>query len=252
MEFNRFLWTLYRDSKDGHSAIERDLSGHLASASGVPQTDTFQMFFCEESNGKAEENGICGREEVDLRGMIRDYAGDHTITDLNDGENLFTEIADVGLEWPFAAEGKHFVRVFAGGQPDSTGYSEVFRAIDIVSAGLHDAHPEIFAPYFFSRRFDEFVKICECFDITLPDIPGKLQKRARALYYLAVNRALYKFRKRHQLSPQELNAFLYDFAPKYLAIHSSNPLPLPSRVWFLLAAWGMMISSTLIRYQKNP
>lgn len=238
MEFNRFLWNLYRNSKEGRSAIERDVSGHLASVPELGQTASFQMFFCEESNGEAAEDGICGREKVDLRGMIRDYAADCTVTDLNDADHLFTEMADSGVEWPFTAEGRNFVRVFAGGQIDATGYGDVFGSIDSVSAGLHDAHPELFVPYFFARRFDEFIKICECFDIVLPDIPGKLQKRERALYYLAVNRALREFRQRHQLSPQELNAFLYDFAPKNLALHYDNPLPPPSRIWFVIGGVG--------------
>lgn len=238
MEFNRFLWNLYRDSKEGRSAIERDVSGHLASVPERGQTASFQMFFCEVSNDEAVENGFSGVEEVDLRKMIGAYAAECAVTDLDDAEHLFTEIADDGVVWPFIADGKSFVRVFAGGQGDVTGYSDVFGSIDSVSAGLHDAHPEFFAPYLFARRFDEFGRICESFDISLPEIPGKLQKRERALYYLAINRALYDFRKHHQLLPQELNAFLYDFAPKNLSLRSDNQLPSPSRVWFVIGGVG--------------
>uniref|UniRef100_A0A7C4RSJ7 Type I restriction enzyme R protein N-terminal domain-containing protein n=1 Tax=Desulfatirhabdium butyrativorans TaxID=340467 RepID=A0A7C4RSJ7_9BACT len=238
MKFNRFLWNLYRDSKEGRIAIERDVSGHLAAVPKFGQTPSFQMFFYEESGGEAVENGISGVEEVDLRGMIGAYAAEHTVATLDDAEQLFTEMADDGVEWPFTAKGKSFVRVFAGGQIDPAGYGDVFGSIDHISAGLHDAHPEFFVPYFFARRFDEFCKICECFDILLPEIPGKLQKRERALYYVAINRALYEFRKHYRLSPKELNAFLYDFAPKNLTLHADNQLPLPSRVWFVIGGVG--------------
>lgn len=238
MEFNRFLWNLYRDSKEGRLAIERDVSGHLASIPKLGQTTSFQIFFYEESNSEVMENGIDGLEEIDLRGMIRDYAAERTIADLDSAEHFFIDMTDVGVERPFTAGGRSFIKVFGGGQIDVTYYSDIFGSIDSISAGLHDCHPEFFALYLFAKRFDEFVKICECFDIILPDIPGKLQKRERALHYLAINRVLYEFRQRHQLSPQELNAFLYDFAPKNLALHFDSPLPLPSRVWFVIGGVG--------------
>ncbi len=238
MEFNRFLWNLYRDSKEGRLAIGRDVSGHLAAVPKLGQTAPFQMFFYEVSEGEAVENGICEFAEVDLRGMIRDYAAECIIADLAIAEQFFTDMADDGVKWPFTDGGKSFIRFFAGGRNDASDYSDVFRSIDTVSAGLHASHPEFFALYLFPRRFDEFVKICEYFDIILPDIPGKLQKRERSLYYLEVNRVLYQFRQRHQLSPQELNAFLYDFAPKNLALNYNQPLPLPSRVWFVIGGVG--------------
>jgi hypothetical protein len=84
------------------------------------------------------------------------------------------------------------------------------------------------------RRFDEFAAICHSFGIPIPPPPGKTQKRERAIYYLAINEALQEFRRLHQLSPQEMVAFLCDFAPRVLAAERDSELPPPSRVWFTM------------------
>lgn len=115
---------------------------------------------------------------------------------------------------------------------------EVAARIGVVSTVLHRLQAESFIPYYFEGRFNLLVDICRIFDIPLPPIPGKLQKKERALFYLEINRALQEFRKSHALNPQELNAFLYDFAPAYLAAEQDVELPEPRRVWFLMAGVG--------------
>lgn len=237
MEFNRFLWNLYRDSQEGRAAIERDISEFVEPDALLQEATAFacRLSVYEELNGEFIEHS----EDVNLRKKIKEYAAEQSITGLDEAEKLFSDVADECISLPFHnAQGKSFRADFGGGKEDPEYYSDVFLNIGGVSAGLHDAHPEFFIPYFFPRRFDKFQKICHFFSITLPDIPGKLQKRERALYYLRVNRALYNFRKMHELSPRELNAFLYDFAPKNIAIKESNEVPSPSRIWFVIGGVG--------------
>lgn len=241
MQFNRFIWGLYRDSRNGKAAVERNLSEHIHSdpTNWFSKAFSHKMYYCEVSNGEIVENGISGFEEVNLRELIKAFAAERVVTDVNTAEKLFTEIVDEYVIWPYEKQGKNFERVFGGGSDNPAFYADIFGSIDGVSAGLHDAHPEVFVPYFFARRFDEFEKICHSFDIPLPQMPGKLQKRERALYYFSINQALQDFRKRHELSPQELNAFLYDFAPKnFEYCHEDSALPAPSRIWFVIGGVG--------------
>jgi hypothetical protein len=111
---------------------------------------------------------------------------------------------------------------------------EIFSNIEAISLGLSDVFPEHFAPFLFKMRFDHFLAICRTFNIPVPQPPGKTQVRERALYYLAVNDALQEFRSRHQLTPPELVAFLYDFAPRVMQAEQDSELPPPSRVWFTM------------------
>lgn len=213
MEFNRFLWSLYRDSQEGRAAIERDIYEFI-------KPDALSSGMSAFAN---------------LRQQINAYAAERAMKSLDEAQKLFTDIADENVSLSFVDdEGESFRMDFAGGKENPEYYSDVFSNIDGLSAGLHDAHPEFFTPYFFSRCFDKFQQICHFFGIVIHEIPGKLQKRERALYYLGVNRALYDFRKSHELSPQELNAFLYDFAPKNIATKESNEIPPPSRIWFVI------------------
>lgn len=80
--------------------------------------------------------------------------------------------------------------------------------------------------------------LCDRYDIPFPDIPGKSGKRERALFYVAVNREMQRFRERNGLSPSEMNAFLYDFAPKDSDAGRTEDLPAPSAVWFVMGGTG--------------
>ena len=241
MQFNRFIWNLYANSDEGRRAIERELAAHIKNdrANWFAKPFKHQMFYCETANDEVVEGGVNGFEEVNLRELIREFAEEEEVDSLEAAEMLFSRIADEYVVWPHERNGKTFDRVFGGGSDNPAFYADMYGSVEGLSAGLHDAHPEFFVPYFFARLFDEFEKICRSFDIPLPELPGKLQKRERALYYLRINRALYEFRKQHGLSPQELNAFLYDFAPKNIGSQPQNAaLPQPSRVWFVIGGVG--------------
>lgn len=250
MEFNRFVWNLYRDSQEGRAAIARDISEFVEQDTLSLGAEAFvrQLNYYEMLNGEVLEH--CA--EVNLRQEIKKYAAEQVITSLDEAEKLFTNIADEVISFPIdAGDEKGFRADFGGGQDDSECYSDVISNIDAVSVGLHDAHSEYFTPYLFPRRFDQLQKICHLFDIVIPEIPGKLQQRGRALYYLGVNRALNNFRKKHELSPQEFNAFLYDFAPKNIAIKKSGELPPPSRIWFVIGGVGNADFDYLDKIDKN-
>lgn len=167
MQFNRFVWSLYRDSKDGNAAIARTLSDHFKAIPAFRESAAFthNMLYCEVANDEAVEGGTSGFEEVNLRELIKEFAAEQSVVDIDAAEKLFTEIANEYVVWTYENQGKTFGRVFGGGNYNPACYANIFSSIDGLSAGLHDAHPEFFVPYFFVRRFDEFEKICHSFDI---------------------------------------------------------------------------------------
>ena len=96
--------------------------------------------------------------------------------------------------------------------------------------------PEVFVPYYFFGNFNIVKKIAEEFEIDLPPIPAKKNYKERMMYYGEICAALYEFRTEHDLTPYELCAFLYDFAPKYIGGKDSyiiKDLPAPSSAYFI-------------------
>ncbi len=234
MEFNQFIWELYKSSEEGISSISKELSEYIES----DDLFTVQCICCEMDE---DEELIIerGSREINLRQRMKEYGLEFNITSLELAEGLFTQIADIGIDWPLDDKDNHFV-MFGGGEGENSFlYEDIYDFIAGLSAGLYDAHPEFFVPYFFAKRFDEFEKICEAFSISIPEIPGKLKKRERALYYLSINRSLYNFRKQHNLSSKELVSFLYDFAPKSISSHPKREiLPPAARIWFVIGGVG--------------
>lgn len=241
MAFNSFVWGLYKDSEEGKAALSKDIAefaDYFGSFEGGPFDLNFPIF--ELVDGEIDEDQELKRDWFDLRELIKDYALECNTTSIEDAEELFKTISDEGIEWRFEYKGKDSALSFGGGRIHSSLYEEIYSFIEGMSAGLHDAYPDYFAPYFFGSRFDQFEKICHAFSITLPEVPGKLKKRERALYYAHINRELYKFRIKHNLSPRELVAFLYDFAPKNILKNEETEADLPpaSRVWFIIGGVG--------------
>ncbi len=242
MVFNTFIWGLYRDSDEGRATIEKDVSDFLdLSEISGDEPFTARCDYFEIADDEIVQGGEHGVEVIDLRTSIREHASNYRISSIEDAENFFTETADQGLSFLFENAGKEYESVlFGGGVNHASYYGKIYSCITGLTAGLYDAHPEFFVPYLFSSRFDQLEKICHSFDITISEVPGKLKKRERALYYLSINRAFYEFRKRHELSPKELTAFLYHFAPKSVLYQpeAEKELPPASRVWFVIGGVG--------------
>lgn len=74
--------------------------------------------------------------------------------------------------------------------------------------------PELFVPWFYQDAFNVFERICDYFDIVLPPVPVKSDYIGRIAYYGELCEVLMDFRDENKMSPAELCAFLYDFAPK--------------------------------------
>ena len=96
--------------------------------------------------------------------------------------------------------------------------------------------PESFVPYYFKWNFNVLQTIADSFGIELPAIPNKSDYEGRLYYYEDICAALHAFRTKNNLTPYELYAFLYDFAPKYIGGVSSyliTELPEPRSAYFI-------------------
>lgn len=89
--------------------------------------------------------------------------------------------------------------------------------------------PEYFFPYLFRYRAIDLYKIADYFDIRLPELPAKSDYKSRCMYYMELCKTFYLFRTDNDLSPIELCAFLYDFAPKIIQTSKSQTMNIRSR-----------------------
>ena len=119
--------------------------------------------------------------------------------------------------------------------------------------------PELFVPYYFAFNFNILEIIAQEFGIDLPEIPIKKDYVGRFFYYGKICEALYDFREKHNMSPYELCAFLYDFAPKYVGGVDSyiiKDIPPPKGAYFIGGtkndAFLSSDDDTIIPWQCNP
>ena len=111
-------------------------------------------------------------------------------------------------------------------------YNLMLSANDILSFLLYYFSPEYFIPNLFRCRIFELNQIADAFDIDLPSIPKKSDYKSRCLYYWDLCEVFYKFRLDNNLSPDELCAFLYDYAPNFIPKEKTN-IPHPAQAWFI-------------------
>lgn len=212
-----------------------------------------------------------------VRGICRlhsEYSADNSLTkELTfDLENLVYDINDPvenapadDQESPMAdGDITHIMESFYMGISECAKSEQ--QIFDIFSAGisyyttcLSMDFPEQFVPYYFQCCFNVFERIAQEFQIVLPPIPLKKNYKGRFFYYGEICMALQKFRQEHGMSPYELCAFLYDFAPKYIGGTDSyivKDLPEPRAVFFIGGAKDdeklSEDSATVSRWQCSP
>lgn len=243
--FNRYIWSLYRESLHGRKMLRQAFprfarfGRNSGEAHWRHQLNIDVPVFCGDCG--APEDTWVTTNPIKLRELLSLWFEDST----DMAEDFRRLLVDNGLGYEWSEEdASHEICSTAFGGSDYA--LEVATHIGPISTVMHHRQPEAFLPYYFQGRFQLLADICAHFDIALPAIPGKLQKRERALFYLEINRAVQEFRKRHALSPAELNAFLYDFAPSCVEEERDDELPAPQRAWFLMAGVGTEADFTLL------
>lgn len=220
MRFNRFIWSLFCSSKAGRAAISRYesfLERGERWAELAPKSWTEKLRMIDVMAAQAVFDEAVGR-----RVASHDHAG-----------KLYERLLDEGFTLSLEIEDGDTIFTVVGGDELEAWLS----MIQGISLGLFKAHPEHFALYLFLRQFNRFSELCDEFGIAVPVLPGKASWQDRAMFYLRINASLQEFRRIHGLTPAELCAFLYDFAPHHLA-QERGELPPASKVWFLMGGAG--------------
>jgi hypothetical protein len=235
--FNRYLWSLYRNSPGGNRAINQAFPRYARFARGSGYENWRQQLDADTpvltGNPSIPDQAWEDAEPISLRAVLSIWFKESA----NLGCDFCRLVEDDGLyyEWEEAETPGLISFVTFGGEEYAL---DVATQIGPITTAMHRIEPESYIPYYFQGRFKLLTDICQFFQISLPAIPGKLQKKERALFYLEINRVLQEFRQRQGLSPAELNAFLYDFAPACLSESVDDELPAPRRAWFLMAGVG--------------
>lgn len=231
MSFNQFVWSIYKESEQGQRAIAR--------FTGLTPDSVEERFEIGNFIWELTEEGehFWGKKELvfSITGLVEKYATQNTPQNENDVLHLFESLtsSELALQAGTAAgEYAEFGRF--GAAPH---FQDWIEAIQETSFGLYLAHSVFFLPYLYQRRFHELQATCDAFNIPLPPLPGKRDWTGRIRYYTEINQVLQEFRLIHELSPPEMCAFLYDFAPEYLR-QTDTELPSPSKVWLITGGSG--------------
>ncbi len=216
--FNEYMWQTYLKAggKEVAEMFEKNLTGNL-SEEYIGHIGNFRAVYCPEKAIIEDTNEqLRDLAKALNEGMCLLESGEYTIASAL--EYLYTGIKS---DEDFSA--KDVFSYFS----DSIEYFTTSLAAEI---------PELFVPYYFKYNFNVLEKIVQEFDIELLPIPMKRDYEDRFYYYGAVCMALLDFRKKHSMSPYELCAFLYDFAPKYVGGIDSyiiKDLPEPKSAFFI-------------------
>lgn len=207
MKFNWYTWNLYKQTPAGKEKIK-----YFSKAEGY---DLFKGY-CPHAN--FIPNGLYNDwlESIYCYGV----SDCEQPTSLNEAKLLYTSLITLGIR----IEEQQWI--------PANDFKNMLGIIQPVSYVLSKFAPEYFFPYLFLCRIFELNKIADFFNIDLPDMPKRTDYKGRGMYYCELCEAFYQFRKENKLSPEELWAFLYDFAPNNI-VNENTEIPKPSQVWFI-------------------
>ena len=212
MELNQFIWNNYKESKEGQEVIKLFEEGYL---------DDILSKFAVDKNKDLDYY-------LNILIDIIDYAEIPNEIELKD---LYLYILEEGLKG-FDEEKEEKFDIFYPKE-----YEFMISVIEPLSLALFNLKEEgeiekpIYIPYFFQLNFAKLQKIADTFNVELPKVPLRKDKRERALYYLEFCKLWNEFRKQNNLTIFELCAFLYDFAPKFIGKEKEEELPEPTNIW---------------------
>ena len=221
MQFNAFVWELYKESERGRRVLER-----LSRFQDAGEDGTFiDLFFSVPENSDPQAIEAMDENSASVVKAAKDYASKFEVNSLEQAFGLYEGMIRSGLpvEWPGSP-----------GTIEALDAKGIVDFIEQVSLGLYLAHPDYFIPYGFKTRFNLLERMSEQFNLSLPLVPSKRDKLGRALLYGHINEAFHEFRKSHSFSMTEMFAFLYNFAPRSIE-DEQGELPTPSKVWPIIA-----------------
>ena len=217
MRFNKFVWKIYKDSTVGQENLKKwSVFENFLEDKYYVQTKQSEIIELQSSN----LNKYIINSRVNWGRILRDYFLSKTFNIENAREIYYSWIKEGITINDFKIVGKNN---FYSWTSDISFYSRI----------LFSLFPDYFFPYLLDCEFFKFQKMCNEFDIPIPDVPKKKNWEQRATYYIDLCEALLEFRKLHGFKPAELCTFLYDFVPNVIQELEDNEMPNPSKVWFV-------------------
>lgn len=208
MKFNQYTWDLYKNAPVGQRAF-REFKGIGGYTLLQKYTPYYARFIPEELYNDWLENISCYG--------VSDYDAPTT---LNEAKNFYESLVTLGI----MVNGETWI--------PRNDFRNMLGFIQPISYILSCFAPKYFFPYLFVCRFFDLKKIADAFDIELPTTPKKPDYKGRCMYYWQLCETFYQFRIENNLSPDDLYAFLYDFAPNY-TIRNKTDIPQPAQAWFI-------------------
>lgn len=129
-----------------------------------------------------------------------------------------------------------FDSMAADGSKDDQIFEEFICSIAYYTTMFSYFFPNDYVPYYFQLNYNILEMIAEAFGIELPEMPKRSDYKGRFFFYEKICGVLHEFRRQNELTPFELYAFLYDFAPKYIGGVDSyiiKELPEPKAAYFI-------------------
>lgn len=228
MKFSQYTWNLYKQSPDGQKAIKEfeEIDGYTLLRKYTP----YYVKFTPEGlyNDWLENISCYGVSDCEIP------------TSLDESKDFYEALVVLGI----MINGKVWI--------PRNDFRDMLGFIQPVSYILSRFAPEYFFPYLFVCRFFDLKKIADAFGINLPLVPSRTDHKGRCMYYWQLCDIFYQFRKANNLSPVELCAFLYDFAPNYIPKEKVD-IPKPAQAWFIGGyTQKTEIDLDFIFWQANP
>lgn len=217
MAFNRFSWDNYLQTKRGRNAVK-----DFSLLDGEPMELTLSFRYNERMRMLYENDD-------EAKGYIRVVLDDYWNNiigcapkpqSMEEAKSLYEDVISNGL----TLDGNVLVK--------RDDFKFCLGMNTWITWLLFQLAPEYFFPNLFEFQAYNLYKTADAFDMELPKMPKKPDYKGRCMYYWHLCETFYKFRTENKLSPAELCAFLYDYAPNFVP-HDNNEMPQPSNVWMI-------------------
>lgn len=208
MKFNLQTWDLYKNSTEGKEMIKffSDADGYTLFKKYCPHA----VFYTEEVYNEWLDNIYCYG--------VSEYEQPISI---NEAKDLYLSLISFGI----MVEGEPWLC--------RGDFKNAIRIIQPISCVLSRFASEYFFPYLFICRISELNKISETFSIELPKLPKRTDYKGRCMYYWELCEVFYRFRIENNMSPAELCAFLYNYAPHFVKDEKIDDKTHPVQAWFI-------------------
>lgn len=220
MEFNGFVWNIYKESSEFKKLTE--VYGDLLKKNLFSEDCRWLFSRFNEYNNLEDERLNQIIAWADLFQIY--YSG----FDWNEAKSkeLIEQLLEEGMNVVYEdGSQKTFFK------KENIRKENWIEEIDLISYCLFLSNQELFFPYYFRREFYRLNTISASFNIPLPPLPPKSDYIKRFLYYTELCDWFFSFEEKYNFTNEELFCFIYGFAWGLSDAELSDELPRPHKVW---------------------